>query len=216
MTFQQDERLIGMLLSMQRCPNFGVCDEAVYDPVNGHVPRGFSGATARLEDVYLVMVFAEPGFPLPGESYTGDPQADLRFLLNASYLRSGANQFHRNITAFLDSVFPFLAGDIDQQLKHVWLTESRHCSIAEEIGTIKKPDRVICSRTHLVEQIKLFPNAIVLLAGGKAAQVGSLLNSFITCGAFALPGCNQKEVRERQKAVAEECKAYLEMMMSRS
>jgi len=73
---------------------------------------------------------------------------------------------------------------------------------------------MICARTHLVEQVKLFPNAKVLLAGGKAAQVSSLFENPMTCGAFAPPGCNQKEVRKTQQAVAEECKAYVEMMMS--
>lgn len=213
MTFQQDDQLINMLLNMQRCSNFGVCDQAVYDPTSGHIPRGFSGATGKLEEVYLVIVFAEPGHPLDEETYTGDPRADLRFLLDASYLRSGANQFHRNILSFLNNVFPLLADNVDAQLKHVWLTESRHCSIANEIGNIGKQDRMICSRTHLVEQVKLFPNARVLLAGGKAAQVSSLFEKPMTCGAFAPPGCNQRLVRQSQQIVAAECKAHVEKMM---
>ena len=198
---------------MQRCSNFGICSEAVYDPTNGHVPRGFSGATGRLEDVYLIMVFAEPGFPLPGESYTGDPRKDLRFLLDAAYLRSGANMFHRNITSFLGSVLPSMAGDIDKQLRHVWLTDSRHCSIADEIGQIKTRDRLICATAHLVEQVKLFPNAVVLLAGGKAAQVGELFHHTIECGAFAPPGCNQKAVRESHEQAANKCRSHMEQMM---
>ena len=213
MTFQQDDQLVHMLLDMQRCSKFGVCEQAVYDPKNGHVPRGFSGATGSLEEVYLLMVFAEPGFPLSGETYSGDPRTDLHFLLNATYLRLGTNQFHRNITAFLDRVFPSLAGNIDAQLKHVWLTESRHCSLASELGTIRKRDRAICSKTHLVEQIKLFPNAMVLLAGGKAADVKDLLQNPVLCGAFAPPGCNHKTVKDSHDRAAAVCGRHVASLM---
>ena len=52
MTFQQDSRLIEILRKMQLCDNFGVCAEAKYDPSMGHIPRGFSGATGALEQVF--------------------------------------------------------------------------------------------------------------------------------------------------------------------
>ena len=73
---------------------------------------------------------------------------------------------------------------------------------------------MICSRTHLVEQIKLFPNAIVLLAGGKAAQVGSLLTSLSHVALLLLLDAIKKK-ENKQKAVAEECKAHVEIMMGR-
>ena len=47
------------------CPGFaGACRGHVrFDPVEGHIPRGFCGATGALEDIELVMVLAEPGPP---------------------------------------------------------------------------------------------------------------------------------------------------------
>ena len=46
------------------CAHFtGACRTLRWDPGRGHIPRGFLGATGRLEDVKLVLVFAEPGDP---------------------------------------------------------------------------------------------------------------------------------------------------------
>ena len=78
MTFQQDSRLIVILRKMQLCRNFGVCAEAKYDLSMGHIPNDFSGATGALEQVLLVMVITEPGFPLPDEVHSGEPEEDLK------------------------------------------------------------------------------------------------------------------------------------------
>ena len=86
---------------MQRCDHIGICADAVYDPASSHIPSGFSGAEGSLDDVLLVMVFAEPSFPLMGGSYFDDVEENLRCLLSAQFLKSGENQFHHNITEFL-------------------------------------------------------------------------------------------------------------------
>ena len=49
-----------ILTAFQPCKYFGTCVEANYQPGSGHVPRGFLGATANLEDVEAVIVLAEP------------------------------------------------------------------------------------------------------------------------------------------------------------
>ena len=138
MIFQQDTKLIEKPLAMQRCDHIGICADAVYDPASGHIPREFSGAEGSLDDVLLVMVFAEPGFPLMGESYFDDAEENLRCLLSAQFLKSGENQFHRNITEFLSQVFAKFSKNIEEQLTRVWLTESRNCSLTEEIKNIRK------------------------------------------------------------------------------
>ena len=213
-----EDELLDMLVDMQKCSNFGICDQAVYDPQGGHVPRGFSGATGSLDEVYLVMVFAEPGFPLPEEKFSGNPERDLEVLLDPKYLRSRTNPFHANIRTFLDGVFPQFCGDFDRQLNHVWLTQSRLCSISEELGTIKRSARLMCSRKHLVEQVKLFPNAIVLLAGGKAreaaGEVEKISQNVAECGAFAPPGCNQKNVRKSHQQATIKCREYIVRMIA--
>jgi len=50
---------------------------ARWDPGKGHVPRGFVGALGSLDEVKLVLVAAEPGDPLPGETYERADPADL-------------------------------------------------------------------------------------------------------------------------------------------
>ena len=192
---------------MKRCDHIGICADAVYDPASGHIPRGFSGAEGSLDDVLLVVVFAKPGFPLLGESYSGDVEENLRCLLSAQFLKSGKNQFHRNITEFLSQVFAKFSKNIEEQLTRVWLTERRNCSLTEEIGNIRKVERLRCASKHFVEQIKLFPNAIVLLAGNKAKQASALVGNVakcgvVECGAFAPTGCNKIEACEsHQRAV---------------
>ena len=213
-----EDELLDMLVDMQKCSNFGVCDHAVYDPQGGHVPRGFSGATGSLDEVYLVMVFAEPGFPLPEEKFSGNPERDLEVLLDPKYLRSRTNPFHANIRTFLDGVFPQFCGDFDRQLNHVWLTQSRLCSISEELGTIKRSARLMCSRKHLVEQVKLFPNAIVLFAGEKPKQmrgeVKKIHENTTDCFSFAPLNSQKVAAKESHQQAAIECKDHVDRMIA--
>ena len=191
-----EKQLRTMLVNMQTCSNFKDCG-ADYAPKKGHVPRGFSGATCNPDEVYLVTVSAQPSKPFTKdkkpfleEIYSGDPVRDVDVLLGAEYLRSSATDYHTNIRTFLDDVFPQFSGDFDRQLKHVWVTQSRHCSISYGFGKIDESVRLICSRKHLVEQVRLFPNAIVLLAGKKPQQaegmVREISQNIICCSSFAL------------------------------
>jgi hypothetical protein len=171
-----EKQLRTMLVNMQTCSNFKDCG-ADYAPKKGHVPRGFSGATCNPDEVYLVIVSAQPSKPFTKdkkpfleEIYSGDPVRDVDVVLGAEYLSSSATDYHANIRTFLDDVFPQFCGDFDRQLKHVWVTQNRHCSISYGFGKIDTSVRLICSRKHLVEQVRLFPNAIVLLAGKKPQQ----------------------------------------------
>lgn len=118
------------------CMGFGTCAEALWRPEAGHVPRGFLGATGALDEVRAVLVFAEPGGVHPGDHYPPD-QAPDRFLAQAvaetgRIIAAGTDLFHRNVRAFLDMILPGMA--FDDQLRHVWLTEGRLCSVAQEIG----------------------------------------------------------------------------------
>ena len=185
-----------MLVNMQTCSNFKDCG-ADYAPKKGHVPRGFSGATCNPDEVYLVIVSAQPSKPFTKdkkpfleEIYSGGPDRDVDVVLGAEYLRSSATDYHATIRTFLDDVFPHFCGDFDRQLKHVWVTQSRHCSISYGFGKIDESVRLICSRKHLVEQVRLFPNAIVLLAGKKPQQaegvVREISQNIICCSSFAL------------------------------
>ena len=47
------------------------CRSMKYLPNQGHVPRGFWGATGSPEQVKLILVVAEPGDPHPNEVHSG-------------------------------------------------------------------------------------------------------------------------------------------------
>lgn len=185
------------------CCHFGDCAEAVWSPERGHVPRGYLGATARAENVRLVLVFAEPGDPQPSEVYSAancgnKPDDMIKAVTETSYrcFRTGQDLFHRNVRWFLSSAFPGLS--FDQQLQLTWLTEGRLCSFAAETGGRK--DRR-CAQHYLERQLDALPNAQVVAAGGKAQDyLRKMRRRFIPCYAFAPPGANHKPARPSWEA----------------
>jgi hypothetical protein len=60
------------------------------------VPRGFRGASGTLEEIELVLVFAEPGDPHSGETHRG---ISSTYKYSTSTVEIGTDQFHRNVTA---------------------------------------------------------------------------------------------------------------------
>lgn len=185
------------------CANFGVCAQARWDPQTGHIPRGFLGAPEKVDDVEVVIVFAEPGFPQPGESYepTQTPDEFLSSTLEyvTSAFATGMNQFHRNARWFLDELYPELA--FEQQLKRVWMTEGRLCSIDEELGDARDSR---CAQTYLAGQLRLFPKATIVACGGKAKRYLRQLGAeHVGAHAFAPPGCNQAAAKPSWQAAIE-------------
>ncbi len=190
-------RLIDVLLPAYRpCGRFGTCAEAVWKPEIGHVPRGFLGATGELSDVKLVMIFAEPGGVYSGDDYSDlvSPEAILSRTVEETHriFSSGTDQFHRNARWFLDQIWPELT--FDQQLRHVWMTEGRLCSITVEVGGFT--DRV-CAPTYLKPQLELFPSATIVAFGGKARERAALVSRRYVPGVFSLspPGAYQGGAR---------------------
>lgn len=184
-----------LLEAYQPCRNFGTCREARWEPAFGQIPRGFVGATGSPGDVELVMVFAEPGHPHPDEGH--DPDLD-----DASMMSSGVQHvykcykhrtdpFHRNVRWFMSQVYPDLT--FDEQLRHIWLTEGRLCSIENEIGDARDGT---CADHFLRRQLSLLPNATVVAFGSKAKRYLTRMRiDFV--GAFALspPGANQRRAQ---------------------
>ncbi len=177
------------------CGNFGVCREAQWAPESGHIPRGFLGATGALEDVELVMVFAEPGHPHSSEVY--DPQEGPDALLENGMRHAyqsfaeGTDLFHRNVRWFMDQLYPDLT--FDEQLRHVWLTEGRLCSIDDEIGG-QRDHR--CAERYLRAELEMLPNATVVAFGGKAHDyIRRLKVEHMKAYALAPPGANHRPAR---------------------
>ena len=173
------------------CAEFkGACSEMRWQPEAGHVPRGFLGATGSLEDVELVLVFAEPGDPQPGESHTGLESAYEYATLGFG---NGKDLFHRNVLRILGMCWPELS--FEQQLRKAWLTESVLCSARTEGAPVSVPASRACGRRYLLAQLAMFPSALVVALGKKAQSrlQGLGVRSFLPVFAAAPPGCNRRE-----------------------
>ena len=166
-SYEPHESLKAILLQAYGCRHFGTCPEAVYEPDKGLVPRGFLGATGSLQDVRIVFVFAEPGHPhartsSPKSAKAEDIFADQIQQTFASF-DGKKDRFHHHARWCLDQIWPGMP--FEDQLRHVWMTEGRLCSIAKEIGPFVDK---ICAPTHLARQLDLLPHASVIAFGGKA------------------------------------------------
>lgn len=182
------------------CRNFsGSCVSLSWAPDQGHVPRGFLGATGRLGEVELVLVFAEPGDPHSAEKHETMTKA-LEYTHEC--MKSGTDLFHRNVRVILDLCFP---GDsFDMQLRKTWMTESLLCSAPKESGSVAASAWRACSMTYLRPQLEVLPQALVVALGNKAQKrLNSLGITFFAAGAAAPPGCNFSGARESWSQAAE-------------
>lgn len=222
MGFQQDEQLIDILRNMQRCPhleNFAlaggaeICDEAIYCPTDGHAPRAFGGAKGKLDEVEVVIVSNRPTTTICDEKYTSDPDSDLELMLSDRYMQSEPRNIHTYLKLFLDWVFPESQENLDEQLKHTWLTNSVHCTFKTE-PRIK--DRRRCATAYLVEEIKLFRNPAVVLAGTKVWAIERMLElkipniRIIKCHSFDPRNYSAAEAAEQTwRDAADECQRHI-------
>ena len=162
----------------------GSCPQSTWVPKSGHIPRGFLGATGTLQDVQLVMVLAEPGTPQPQERYRADVQHKEDLLRSTvdfvhdcyrcarpsddpwdgSYL----NSVHHNARWFLQRLYPELT--FEQQLRHVWITESRLCSLQKSSESATKAVYRSCEETYLAKQLAVLRHAHVVAFGPTKAQ----------------------------------------------
>ena len=198
-----------LLPALRPCKNFGTCPQAIWSPVDGHIPRGPTGAFGSIGDVKVVLVFAEPGHPHVSESYDSadSPEQMLRQTSQYAFhcLSHGKDLFHRNIRWFLSEIFP--GQKLEDQLKRVWLTEGRLCSIENEIGNIND---MTCAGTFLKGQLDLLPNAVIVGCGGKAQRYLRKLGvAHLSVFAFAPPGANFKRARPSWEAAIAEIKERL-------
>lgn len=210
-----DDELSALLLqAYEPCSNIdiisGICPQAKWAPEEGHIPRGFLGATGALEDVELVMVFAEPGHPHKEgegpEKEVYDPEDSPHTLFENAMrhayesFANGTNLIHRKVRWFMGELYPDLT--FDEQLRHVWLTESRLCSIANKIGNVG--GRQICADRYLRAELELLPNATVVAFGKKAGNYLRRLNiEYEEATAFSPPGAYNSEAQPSWDRVIE-------------
>jgi hypothetical protein len=157
--------LLTLAPSHAKCRHFeGTCSSMRWDPCSGHVPRGFCGALGAASEVRLVLVTAEPGDPLPGETHEGTVQGAMT--VSFETLRQRATPFHANVRLIIDMCFPNMT--LEQQMRYVWRTNSVLCSAAVESGPVPIAVVDTCVRSYLLPQLSLFPNALVAALGHKA------------------------------------------------
>jgi len=102
------------------------CSQAKWDPKNGHIPRGFTGAEASLNDIQVILVTAEPGDPHPKEFYPENekPQQLMEKTSRYTYecLESNKDLFHRNVRYFINLIYPTMP--FYEQMRRVWITDA--------------------------------------------------------------------------------------------
>ena len=223
MTFQQDDRLIEILRGMQTCERLlhfasddelDICSGAIFDPNQGYVPRAFGGAKAKLSDVAVVIVSNGPQAPIVSERYSDDVNKNLHSILGNEYFHSRPWQFHENLFRFLDMVFLDLDGELEEQLKRSWVTNSLHCTFEQK--NVSAHYRKICASKHLIPALKLFTDPIVVLAGGVVKSLRELIKSkcpeakVCLCDSFSPLNLKQeRKARETSKIAAKQCREHI-------
>lgn len=169
------------------------CTTMRWDPKAGHVPRGFAGATGELNEVELVLVFAEPGDPKPDETHEGLPSA---YSYAYRGYDSGEDPFYVNVRKILELCWPTLS--FEDKMRKVWLTESVLCSATRECGSIPISCTRACGNHFLSAQLKLFPGALVVAVGYKAkTRLHSIdIRDYLYVYAAAPPGCYRNAAYE--------------------
>jgi len=183
------------------------CLEMCWNPNTGHVPRGFLGASGSINEVELVLVFAEPGDPHAGEKCS-DLESAYEYARYA--FETGKDLFHRNVRMILKMCWPTLS--FDEQTRKVWLTESVLCSARKEGGLVSVAASKACGERYLLSQLSIFPKALVVALGRKAESrlraVGFV--NFLTAYSVAPPGCNRREAKPSWAQIPRELHKFLE------
>jgi hypothetical protein len=180
--------------AMAPCKSFyGPCrGHCTWAPERGFIPRGIGGATGQAADVRLVLVTSEPGAPMDGEKYEGDPadwvaqNADVfvKGMSDSSSLRRNGRSapFHRNLKEILDLCLPRIS--LMEKLRLTWFTNTLKCS-SEKFGeNAPQPIEATCIGSYLKREIAALPNGFVIALGNKAAH--RMRSYGIQIGAFAL------------------------------
>lgn len=203
-TLPAEELIRNILAAYEPCPAFQLeCRKARWDPENGYVPRGFLGATGSVSDVRLVLLTAEPGNPLPNETYTGTPRQMLEQTCQVYYDlvahsrdRTDRNIiFHRNLRCVLDLAWPGLM--LEQQLQRTWITDTYLCSAEAEGGSVPRTAEQRCASAYLRRQLEMFSTHRVVIALGHKAKARARRVGIDAYRVYSVapPGANRRAAR---------------------
>ncbi|MCY3840587.1 MAG: hypothetical protein OXH09_18390 [Gammaproteobacteria bacterium] len=199
----------------------GACaGTATWLPQRGHAPRGFLGATGRVDDIELVLLVAEPGNPHAHSRFAPDllPQSMIAQAVDDTYrcFRDGADLFHRNMRHILDLAFPGLA--LDDQLRRAWITNTYLCSAPEEAGSVPAAASIACASTYLQAQLELLARRPVIALGRKASArvkrlrsaIPDLADRLFFAYAASPPGCNHRGAYPSWSAATKGAQQYVQ------
>ena len=202
------------------CAGFSTrcADVAKWAPESGHVPRGYLGATARLDDVDLILLVAEPGDPHAGTVVR--PRVNRKSLAAQTVADTyrcfleGTDLFHRNVRQVLDLVLPGMP--FDTQLSRTWITNTYLCSAPNEAGPVPADAERFCAETYLQSVLALLPGRPIIALGAKARgrvlrlgqSIPNLEARVVTAYSAAPPGANGPRARASWRAAAKKARAF--------
>jgi hypothetical protein len=175
------------------------CSSMRYDPARGLFPRGYAGATGRLDDVALVLCIAEPGEP----SNTADAQPStvacevppLVAESTGAAFRDRPSAFHSNVRFLLECCWPGIS--FEEKLRRSWITEGVLCSATVTTGRVAVSVERECARRYLAAELRLLSNAFVIALGRKAERRLKLADRVPDAVVMAagLPGGNSRRAK---------------------
>ena len=194
--------------SYSPCPGFeGSCKGiATWNPRQGHVPRGFIGALGSLDEVQVVILVAEPGDPLPQESFEFSDDLMAQTCRHTFKLLQTANlDYFRNLRFLLDRIFPKM--ELEQQLRKTWIIETYLCSAPKTTKNVPTRAERGCAEIFLMKQLELLSGTPTIALGGKAQKrARPYVPDLIEAYAVARPGSNHKPARPSWEAAAKEAR----------
>lgn len=122
--------------------------------------------------------------------------------------KTGQDQFHRNVRLIINMCLPGLT--FDEQMRHVWITDSVLCSARVEGGRVPASAVRACGNNYLAAQLAALPNAVVVALGTKAAErLRRLDRHVLVASAAAPPEGNKPRARESWRAAAEHVRTVI-------
>ena len=194
--------------AFEPCRHFkGACAGiARWDPVVGHIPRGFKGALGTLDEIELVLVVAEPGDTWATEFFDSEssPTEYIERITEYSFpTMEMRDAFSMNLRRILDDCWPGLS--LHDQFRRTWITESYLCSAPRESGPVPRQSWSVCGRDYLAPQLSLLSDRAIVACGVKAQQRIEALGfkSFLPVPAIAPPEGNKPRAREMHRKIPE-------------
>jgi hypothetical protein len=174
-----------------------LCEEhgLPWDLERGYEPRGYNGPAP--EHVRLLVLLAEPGAITKTEAQKLLPAISNSRWIEPYDLRLQEHYWRANLLELCRHVW--LESTEDNMYAHLGKSNTFWMSLPRGAQTSHVPREALqyflC--TYLKRLLALFPNAIVLAAGGKAqSRLRSLDIEFEHCSAFTRPESNKPSARD--------------------